>query len=197
MGGAHRPGAGGARTSGACSLEREQANLEIVSRLPPARGIAPRRWGYAVGRRDSRDSAADSSWITPVTVEDPAARAAGGLRHQLLTQAQVQVQAFSHVQVLHWHATQLQATGCLDSFMVSFLRWLDDGMSSMTITFVDCSSSRQPLETNCRLRSCRWPRHRPNGVLRPEAARGRRGAQKTRLCRPRCAAGVPRQPLGR
>lgn len=43
------------------------------------------------------------------------------------------------VQVLPGHAAQLQATGCFVSVMVRFLRWLDDGMSSMTITVVERS----------------------------------------------------------
>jgi len=101
------------------------------------------------------------------------------------------------VQVSSWQAAQRQEWGCFDSFMVSFLWQLGDGMSSMTITIVDRSSCRQPFETNRRLRSCRWSWHRANGVLRAGAPAAVNGAQMTRLRQPSCAAGVPRQPLGR
>jgi hypothetical protein len=88
-------------------------------------------------------------------------------QQQLAAQSQAALAGWRQpqVQVSPWHAAQRQETGCFDSFMVSFLGWLDDGMSSMSITFVDRSSWRQPLETNRRLRSCRWPWHRPNGAL--------------------------------
>ncbi|MGZ5268633.1 MAG: hypothetical protein ACXWCC_17770, partial [Caldimonas sp.] len=111
--------------------------------------------------------------------------AAGSVLHQPLAQAQAWPQAHCvpqahcgpqaqalraagcwqpQVQVLPWHTAQLQGTGCFASFMVRFLAWLDDGMSSMTVTVVERSRRRKPFATNRRLRSCSGRWHRPNGA---------------------------------
>jgi len=60
-------------------------------------------------------------------------------QEQFAAQPQVAAAGFwqPQVQALPWHAAQLQATGCFVSVMVRFLRWFDDGMSSMTVTVVD------------------------------------------------------------
>jgi hypothetical protein len=109
------------------------------------------------------------------------AQAQALLQAQVLPQEQFAAQLHAttagcrqpQVRVSPWQLIQLQETGCWDSFMVRLLRWLEDGMPSMTITFVDRVSWRQPNEMNRRLRSRSGRWHRPNGAPRAWGARFR------------------------
>lgn len=171
------------------------------ARPPPVRGIAPRRWGHAFGRRGSRDSAAGSSWVTPVIVERPrgsrrgtgssSALGAGLAARAVRCEAAGSgcgLAAAAGAALARAHGA-VAGDGLLGFVHGEVPWWLDDGLSSMTITFVDRCSWRQRLETNRRLRSCSGRWHRPNGLLFAQAVR-RHQRRKDLLA-------LFRQPLGR